>query len=62
VAVKFEEAAKSYSANPTTNHLRAMNMLNEELKSNSTIVIVSATELESMQSVSPAGITAMIRV
>jgi len=62
VAEKFEEAAKSYSANPTINHLRAMNMLNKELKSNSTIVIVSATELESMQSVSPAGITAMIRV
>ncbi|HEY3389346.1 MAG TPA: slipin family protein, partial [Prolixibacteraceae bacterium] len=59
VAEKFEEAAKSYSNNPTALHLRAMNMLYEGLKSNSTIVMVPSTALESMQLGGLAGITAM---
>jgi regulator of protease activity HflC (stomatin/prohibitin superfamily) len=59
VAEKFEEAAKSYSNNPTALHLRAMNMLYEGLKSNSTIVIVPSTALESMQLGGLAGITAL---
>lgn len=59
VAEKFEEAAKSYSSNPTALHLRAMNMLYEGLKSNSTIVIVPSTALESMQLGGLAGITAL---
>lgn len=59
VAEKFEEAAKSYSNNPTALHLRAMNMLYEGLKSNSTIVIVPSTALESMQLGGLAGLTAM---
>jgi regulator of protease activity HflC (stomatin/prohibitin superfamily) len=59
VAEKFEEAAKSYSNNPTALHLRAMNMLYEGLKSNSTIVIVPSTALETMQLGGLAGITAL---
>ncbi len=59
VAEKFEEAAKSYSNNPTALHLRAMNMLYEGLKSNSTIVMVPSTALESMQLGGLAGMTAM---
>jgi len=59
VAQKFEEAAKSYSGNPTALHLRAMNMLYEGLKSNSTIVIVPSTALETMQLGGLAGLTAM---
>jgi len=59
VAEKFEEAAKSYSNNPTALHLRAMNMLYEGLKSNSTIVMVPSTALESMQLGGLAGLTAM---
>ena len=59
IAVKFEEAAKSYSNNPTALHLRAMNMLYEGLKSNSTIVMVPSTALESMQLGGLAGITAL---
>ena len=59
IAVKFEEAAKSYSDNPTALHLRAMNMLYEGLKSNSTIVVVPSTALESMQLGGLAGITAL---
>ncbi|MCL4481983.1 MAG: SPFH domain-containing protein, partial [Bacteroidetes bacterium] len=59
VAQKFEEAAKSYSGNPTALHLRAMNMLYEGLKTNSTIVIVPSTALETMQLGGLAGLTAM---
>ncbi len=59
VAEKFEDAARSYSSNPTALHLRAMNMLYEGLKSNSTIVIVPSTALESMQLGGLTGITAM---
>jgi regulator of protease activity HflC (stomatin/prohibitin superfamily) len=59
VAKKFEEAAKSYETNPTALHLRAMNMLYEGLKTNSTIVIVPSTALETMQLGGLAGITAM---
>jgi regulator of protease activity HflC (stomatin/prohibitin superfamily) len=59
VPEKFDEAAKSYSNNPTALHLGAMNMLYEGLKSNSTIVIVPTTALESMQLGGLTGITAL---
>jgi regulator of protease activity HflC (stomatin/prohibitin superfamily) len=50
VAQKFVEAAKTYADNPNAFHLRAMNMLYEGLKrSNSTIVIVPSTAVETMQ-------------
>ena len=50
VAKKFGEAAQTYANNPTALHLRAMNMLYEGLKrSNSTIVIVPSTAVETMQ-------------
>ncbi|WP_320051536.1 SPFH domain-containing protein [uncultured Acetobacteroides sp.] len=48
IAEKFEEASKTYANNPTAFHLRAMNMLYEGLKTNSTIVIVPSTAIESM--------------
>ena len=59
VADKFNEAARSYADNPTAFHLRAMNMLYEGLKSNSTIVIVPSTAVETMQLGGIAGLTAM---
>ena len=50
VAQKFVEAANTYADNPNAFHLRAMNMLYEGLKrSNSTIVIVPSTAVETMQ-------------
>ena len=49
VAEKFGEAAKTYANDPVALHLRAMNMLYEGLKENSTIVIVPSTAVESMQ-------------
>jgi regulator of protease activity HflC (stomatin/prohibitin superfamily) len=59
VAEKFEEAARTYADNPTAFHLRAMNMLYEGLKTNSTIVIVPSTAVETMQLGAIAGLTAM---
>jgi regulator of protease activity HflC (stomatin/prohibitin superfamily) len=59
VAEKFGEAAKTYANNPVALHLRAMNMLYEGLKENSTIVIVPSTALETMQLGSVAGLTAL---
>jgi len=49
LAEKFGEAAKTYENNPVALHLRAMNMLYEGLKTNSTIVIVPSSALETMQ-------------
>lgn len=48
IADMFNMAAKSYEDNPTAFHLRAMNMLYEGLKTNSTIVIVPSTAVETM--------------
>ena len=59
VAEKFGEAAKTYENNPTALHLRAMNMLYEGLKTNSTIVIVPSTALETMQLGGLSGMTAL---
>ncbi len=61
VAAKFEEASLTYAGNPTALHLRAMNMLYEGLKSNSTIVVVPSTALETMQLGSIAGLTALAK-
>ncbi len=59
IAEKFGEAAATYAGNPTAFHLRAMNMLYEGLKQNSTIVIVPSTAVESMQLGGIAGLTAL---
>ena len=59
VAEKFGEAAKTYANNPTALHLRAMNMLYEGLKTNSTIVIVPSSALETMQLGGLAGMTSL---
>jgi regulator of protease activity HflC (stomatin/prohibitin superfamily) len=59
VAEKFGEAAKTYANNPVALHLRAMNMLYEGLKQNSTIVIVPSSAVETMQLGGLAGLTAL---
>lgn len=61
IAEKFEIAARSYSDNPVALHLRAMNMLYEGLKDNSTIVIVPSSSVESMQLGGMAGLTALAK-
>ena len=59
VAEKFGEAAKTYHDDPIALHLRAMNMLYEGLKRNSTIVLVPSSALDTMQLGNLAGITAL---
>jgi regulator of protease activity HflC (stomatin/prohibitin superfamily) len=59
VAAKFGEAAKTYANNPVALHLRAMNMLYEGLKQNSTIVIVPSSAVETMQLGGMAGLAAL---
>ena len=59
VAEKFGEAALTYVNNPVALHLRAMNMLYEGLKENSTIVIVPSSVVDTMQLGSIAGLTAL---
>lgn len=59
VAEKFEEAAKTYINNPVALHLRAMNMLYEGLKENSTIVVVPSSVIDTMQLGGLAGMTSL---
>jgi regulator of protease activity HflC (stomatin/prohibitin superfamily) len=59
VAEKFGEAALTYANNPVALHLRAMNMLYEGLKQNSTIVIVPSSAVDTMQLGSMAGLAAL---
>lgn len=59
VAQKFAEAARTYVDDPVALHLRAMNMLYEGLKQNSTIVIVPSSAVETMQLGGLAGMTAL---
>jgi len=59
VAESFGEAAKTYMDNPVALHLRAMNMLYEGLKSNSSIVIVPSSAVESMDLGGLAGMTSL---
>jgi regulator of protease activity HflC (stomatin/prohibitin superfamily) len=59
VAESFGEAARTYIDNPVALHLRAMNMLYEGLKANSTIVIVPSSAVESMDLGGLSGMTAL---
>jgi len=59
IAEKFVEASETYAKTPAAFHLRAMNMLYEGLKQNSTIVIVPSTAVESMQLGNMTGLTAL---
>jgi len=59
VAEKFGDAARTYTDNPTALHLRAMNMLYEGLKQNSTIVLVPSSALDTMQLGGLSGLTAL---
>jgi regulator of protease activity HflC (stomatin/prohibitin superfamily) len=59
IAEKFGEAARTYANDPTALHLRAMNMLYEGLKQNSTIVLVPSTALETMQLGNVPGLAAL---
>ena len=59
MAESFGEAAKTYASDPVALHLRAMNMLYEGLKQNSTIVLAPSSAIDTMQLGDLAGITAL---
>ena len=59
MAQSFGDAAKTYANDPVALHLRAMNMLYEGLKQNSTIVLVPSSAIDTMQLGDLAGITAL---
>lgn len=61
IAEKFAEAAIHYQDNPIALHLRAMNMLYEGLKNNSTIMVVPSSALDSMNLGVTAGLTALAK-
>jgi regulator of protease activity HflC (stomatin/prohibitin superfamily) len=48
IAHSFQEAAKSYQANPTALHLRAMNMLYEGLKEKGALMVIPSSAVDSM--------------
>jgi len=62
IADSFAEASKAYINNPTALHLRAMNMLYEGLKKNSSIVLVPSNALETMSLGTVLGTTALEKV
>ncbi len=57
----FEESSKAYNNNPTALHLRAMNILLEGMRQNSTIVIVPSSAVETMGLGSMAGLTSLAK-
>jgi regulator of protease activity HflC (stomatin/prohibitin superfamily) len=59
VSEKFGEASKQYVNNPTALHLRAMNILLEGMKHNSSVIIVPSSAVETMGLGSMTGITAL---
>ncbi|MBI4386099.1 MAG: slipin family protein [Elusimicrobia bacterium] len=62
VANKFHEAALSYTKNPVALHLRALNILLEGMKQNSTVVIVPSNAVETMGGVGAmAGVTSLAK-
>ncbi len=48
IAQKFEEAAKRYDRNPTALQLRAMNMIYEGIRQNSSLMLIPSTALDNM--------------
>lgn len=61
VAAKFSQASESYVKNPVALHLRAMNILLEGMRQNSTVVIVPSSAVETMGLGAMAGVTALAR-
>ena len=61
VADKFGAASKSYAENPVALHLRAMNILLEGMRQNSTVVIVPSSAVETMGLGAMAGVTSLAK-
>ncbi|MBI4375110.1 MAG: slipin family protein [Elusimicrobia bacterium] len=61
VANKFKEASRSYAENPVALHLRAMNILLEGMRQNSTVVIVPSSAVETMGLGAMSGLTSLAK-
>jgi uncharacterized membrane protein YqiK len=61
VANKFKEASKSYLDSPVALHLRAMNILLEGMRQNSTVVIVPSSAVETMGLGAMTGLTSLAK-
>ena len=61
VANKFKEASRSYSDSPVALHLRAMNILLEGMRQNSTVIIVPSSAVETMGLGAMSGLTALAK-
>lgn len=61
VAAKFKQASDSYAENPVALHLRAMNILLEGMRHNSTVVIVPSSAVETMGLGAMSGLTALAK-
>lgn len=61
VAEKFRQASQSYAQNPVALHLRAMNILLEGMRQNSTVVIVPSSAVETMGLGAMAGVTSLAK-
>jgi regulator of protease activity HflC (stomatin/prohibitin superfamily) len=61
VANKFKEASNSYLESPIALHLRAMNILLEGMRQNSTIVIVPSSAVETMGLGAMTGIASLAK-
>lgn len=61
VAAKFKEASNSYVSSPVALHLRAMNILLEGMRQNSTVVIVPSSAVETMGLGAMSGLTALAK-
>lgn len=59
IAKLFRESSQQYVENPLAMHLRAMNILLEGMRENSTVVIVPSTAVESMGLGALTGLTAL---
>lgn len=61
VSQVFEESSKAYTGSPIALHLRAMNILLEGMRQNSTIVIVPSSAVETMGLGAMAGVTSLAK-
>lgn len=61
IADRFAESAQAYRDDPVALHLRAMNILLEGMRQNSTVIIVPSTAVETMGLGAMAGVTSLAK-
>lgn len=61
IAAKFAESAEAYRDDPVALHLRAMNILLEGMRQNSTVIIVPSSAVETMGLGAMTGVTSLAK-